>query len=265
MSTRSASVTKRRSEPEENEGEIEAERESSVPVPADASADASAEAQQHHASTDPTPTKRAKTNKVATKGEPLLHPFPAHLDPNNLSHFDHFFFQLLAFRVQHSNFNVHREQYPTLHAWLQVLKKEYKAFKHHEQQSSSNRNKSQLTQQQVDVLEFYHVPLTSRGDDHWMRFYQLLCQYRDRHGHCLVPRLAEVPGLGDWVTDQRRQAKLKTQGQQTSLTDERQHLLDQIGFAWQVRHRPEWDRRYEELVQYKDKHGEYVHCVCAAT
>ena len=218
------------------------------------------------AATDAPPT--SKRPKTSNNNKPPLQPVPAHLDPNNPSHFDHFLFQLLAFRVHNGNFHVSRVKFPTLHAWMQLLKKEYKIYSSQQQQqqqgststptTTSEPIKSKLTDQQVSVLEFYHVPLTSRGDDHWSRFYNLLAQYKQSHGHCLVPRLCEIPGLGDWVTDQRRQKKQKTQGQPTQLTDDREQLLESLGFAWQVRNRPEWENRYEELVEYKKKNGEYV-------
>jgi Helicase associated domain len=73
------------------------------------------------------------------------------------------------------------------------------------------------------------VPLTSRGEEHWNRFYELLRQYQQMHGHVLVPRLCEIPGLGDWVTDQRRQYKSWKQGQQSQLTPERREKLEQLG------------------------------------
>lgn len=218
------------------------------------------------------PSKRAKT---IVKPQP---PFPVNLDPLDPSHFDNFLFQLLAFRVANGNFHVNREKHPALHIWMQALKKEYKLYSSPQTDSteksdpmetstanvaetestSSQTVTSKLTDQQVAVLEFYHIPLTSRGDDHWTRFYNLLVQYKERHGHCLVPRLCEVPGLGDWVTDQRRQRKQKAIGQSNQLTDEREKLLDQLGFAWQVRNRPEWEMRYQELIEYKEQYGEYV-------
>jgi Helicase associated domain len=163
--------------------------------------------------------------------------FPTHLNPTDMADFDHFLFQLLASRAENglSNFTVHKDEYPLLYAWLQFLKKEYKSF-------TTSGDVSQLNAQQVAVLESLHVPLTSRGDDHWNRFYDLLVAYKARHGHVLVPRLCEVPGLGDWVTDQRRQYKAKQQGQATQLTDPRQEKLDAIDFVWHVRNRPEWVR-----------------------
>jgi hypothetical protein len=118
--------------------------------------------------------------------------------PQDPNFFNDYVFALLAHKADNNNFHVVREDNPNLHSWMQHLKREYK---HH----LSGDVASTLTDVQVKVLEFLHVPLTSRGDDHWNRFFQLLQAYADRHGHVLVPRLCEIPGLGDWVTDQRRQ------------------------------------------------------------
>jgi Helicase associated domain len=177
--------------------------------------------------------------------------FPAHLNPTDPAHFDHFLFQLLAVRAETNSggFNIFKDEYPTLYAWLQVIKKEYKLY-------SNGSPTTSLTAQQVLVLESLHVPLTSRGDEHWNRYYDLLQQYQQRHGHVLVPRVCEVPGLGDWVTDQRRQYKAKHHGQSSQMTDARQHQLEQLGFVWHVRNRPEWEVRFTELVEYKAANGD---------
>lgn len=118
----------------------------------------------------------------------------ANLEPTDHSHFDHFLFHLLVFRSENSNFNVTKEEYPQLHAWLQHLKREYKNKTSSSSSSCASNNPSKLTDAQVQVLEYLHVPLTSRGDDHWNRFHEMLVAYKKRHGHVLVPRLCEVPG-----------------------------------------------------------------------
>jgi len=140
-----------------------------------------------------------------------------------VQNFDHYLFQLLSFKADHNNFHVTKEDNPDLHLWLQFVKKEYKNY------TGSSGQSSLLSKDQVKVLEFLHVPVTSRGDEHWNRFYELLREYGEKHGHVLVPRLCEVPGLGDWVTDQRRQYKAFKQGQATQLSRERQEKLEAIG------------------------------------
>ncbi len=184
------------------------------------------------------------------KSGPVDLNIPSHLNPSNPAHFDHFLFFLLVVRAESETpaSNICKDEYPVLYAWIQNVKKEYKLY--------VNGAVCQLTPQQVLVLESLHVPLTSRGDDHWNRYYEFLVQYRNRHGHVLVPRLCETPGLGDWVTDQRRQYKAKQQGQASQMTTARQELLEALDFVWHVRNRPEWvgrcrlwhDHRWHQMV-----------------
>lgn len=208
------------------------------------------------------PCRRVKTKPKPTKIV-VLPPIPhsagpnVRLDPMNPQHFDHFLFQLLAFKSEYNTFVVPKDDYPDLHAWLQLVKRMYKQFgEYAESRKAGNLRKGlPLTVAQIKVLDHLNVPLATRGNGHWNRFYSLLRQYKDRHGHVLVPRFCEVPGLGDWVTDQRRQHKAMEQGQPTLMTNERLEKLARIGFTFQVRNRPEWDTRYAELLEYKEKYG----------
>jgi hypothetical protein len=59
---------------------------------------------------------------------------------------------------------------------------------------------SPLTADQIDVLESVRFAFTTRGEEHWQKSYEKLKEYRDEHGHVLVPRQCEIPGLGDWVS-----------------------------------------------------------------
>lgn len=177
--------------------------------------------------------------------------------------FNNYLYQLLLFKAEKGNYHVPKEEYPELQAWLQHIKREYKNYAavkeeegHHTKESNESTPPSTLTEDQIKVLQYLHVPLTSRGDEHWNRFFSLLEDYKKTHGHILVPRLCEVPGLGDWVTDQRRQYKAMKQGHATQLTKERKAKLEGLGFIWQVRNRPEWDHRYSELLEYREKNGD---------
>ena len=60
--------------------------------------------------------------------------------------------------------------------------------------------------------------------------------------------------LSQWVKRQRHQRKLKTQNRHSNLTDEREELLDGIGFCWDSRDAA-WDERYADLVRYYKTHG----------
>jgi hypothetical protein len=58
------------------------------------------------------------------------------------------------------------------------------------------------------------------------------------------------------VTSQRQQYQEYTKGRPTPLTKQRKELLDEIGFQFRIRNRPEWSSKYEELMSYKEKNGD---------
>jgi Helicase associated domain len=93
--------------------------------------------------------------------------------------------------------------------------------------------------------------------DRWNDRYQDLKAFVQKHGHCHVPiNYKENPLLSRWTKRQRYQWKLKQEGKQSSLTDARQLMLEELGFLWDVRSII-WDVRFRELVQFYENHG---HC-----
>ena len=82
----------------------------------------------------------------------------------NAHEFNHFLFKIIAFKAERGNYQISKEEFPELHNWMQSLKREYK---HHTMDPAT----CSLTEEQLKVLEFLHIPVTSRGDDHWNRFY----------------------------------------------------------------------------------------------
>lgn len=40
------------------------------------------------------------------------------------------------------------------------------------------------------------------------------------------------------------------------MVKERREKLESLGFTWQVRNRPEWEQRFQELMEYKAIHGD---------
>lgn len=113
-------------------------------------------------------------------------------------------------------------------------------------------------------------------DDQWDGMFNRLKEYKERFGHCLVPkRYKEDPKLGTW-TDTQRSAykKLKKLGEEPKvhegssskqevpleadptqhdkpivgrLTGERIRRLESLGFVWSLR--DDWNQHYEELKQ----------------
>lgn len=122
-------------------------------------------------------------------------------------------------------------------------------------------------------------------DDQWDSMFLRLKDYKEKNGDCLVPkRCKEDPKLGTWVDTQRVQYKKmrkkldkegmdyvppvpveNTEDEQPDastrkpivgrLTDDRIRRLEGLGFVWSLR--DDWQKHYEELVQYKEENG---HC-----
>lgn len=177
--------------------------------------------------TKPAAASSRAPRAAASSATAAAHPLQLQQQSNEqwVTNFDHCLFQLLAHKVETGNYHVPKDH--ELHPWMLFLKREFK--QHCQGGGGVTSPPCLLTDRQVKVLEFLHVPLTSRGDEHWNRFYDLLQDYKERHGHVLVPRLCEVPGLGDWVTDQRRQYKAWKQGQVSQLSQERREKLERLG------------------------------------
>jgi hypothetical protein len=53
---------------------------------------------------------------------------------------------------------------------------------------------------------------------------------------------------------QRCQYKLKCDGKHNTLTDERQEMLEEMGFVWDS-HNASWELRFNELCDFKRVHG----------
>eukprot|EP00814_Leptocylindrus_danicus_P013717 CAMPEP_0116014170 /NCGR_PEP_ID=MMETSP0321-20121206/6131_1 /TAXON_ID=163516 /ORGANISM="Leptocylindrus danicus var. danicus, Strain B650" /LENGTH=385 /DNA_ID=CAMNT_0003483797 /DNA_START=143 /DNA_END=1303 /DNA_ORIENTATION=- len=95
----------------------------------------------------------------------------------------------------------------------------------------------------------------------WKLRYEELMEFKNTHGHCLVPqRYKENPNLGKWVSNQRKRFKLRKKKELessysfTALSSERYTLLENIGFVWSVGDYS-WRVRYEELKQFKREFG----------
>ena len=82
----------------------------------------------------------------------------------------------------------------------------------------------------------------------WEENYELLKEYKDKHGHCNVPRTyKQDPKLGQWVNNQRHR--------KNRLPADKIEMLDSIGFSWKITRF--WEESYALLKQFKAKHG---HC-----
>jgi superfamily II DNA or RNA helicase len=100
--------------------------------------------------------------------------------------------------------------------------------------------------QQLDELGFVWDP----WETDWAEGLRYLTNYKEREGHCRVPRKHIENGfrLGQWVGN-RRQSK-------EDLTEARRQRLDELGFIWDP-HEADWEEGLRHLITYKEREG---HC-----
>jgi hypothetical protein len=83
----------------------------------------------------------------------------------------------------------------------------------------------------------------------WNERYRQLSDFRQIHGHSMVPkRYKPNPSLGNWVSKQRQQYhNYLTSKKPCSLTDRRIDLLNQVQFCWNATlcHSSEWKQTKE--------------------
>ena len=67
----------------------------------------------------------------------------------------------------------------------------------------------------------------------WDQRFEELLQYKEVHGHCVVPQ--STPGLGEWVHRQRKDYKLLRADKPTRMTAARAIKLQEVGFVFDTR------------------------------
>jgi hypothetical protein len=157
-------------------------------------------------------------------------------------------YQLLLFKARNGDVNVpdNDTRYRPLYDWVQTQREHYTLYQQDETSTAL------LNADRVAVLESIDIQCTVRGEMLWQTYFDALVAYKNEHDDVRVPRHYEkVPKLSEWVTDQRRQCKLRLEGKPSTMTAERMAKLDQLGFVWQFRDRMDWNERYEKLLEYK--------------
>jgi hypothetical protein len=108
------------------------------------------------------------------------------------------------------------------------------------------RTLSEARRQQLDELGFEWDPL----ETDWVEGFRYLIIYKEREGHCRVPKKLMENGfpLGQWVGWQRHKAD--------TLSAPRRQLLDGLGFVWDP-FETDWSEGLRYLRIYKEREG---HC-----
>lgn len=114
---------------------------------------------------------------------------------------------------------------------------------------------STLATPQPVAAKAENVKYGPRHIEQWNLRFQELVGFQKKHGHCLVPMYDHTsPKLSNWVKRQRNQHRLKIEGKHSTLCDNRQKALEDLGFVWDS-HAACWDERYKELRQFWRENG----------
>jgi len=93
----------------------------------------------------------------------------------------------------------------------------------------------------------------------WNQMYALLRDYKEENGNCLVTQNRGDKKLARWVSTQRGQYRLKDDGKRSTLSSEREVLLDKIGFTWKIN--PSWNDRFQQLENVGSCKGPVINAI----
>jgi hypothetical protein len=86
--------------------------------------------------------------------------------------------------------------------------------------------------------------------DLWDNHIAILKQYKEKHGHCEVPKSTDKL-LARWISYLR---KIKKSNLKYRLTEDKIKELNELGFDWDP-DETAWEEKYQLLVDYKNEHG----------
>jgi hypothetical protein len=149
---------------------------------------------------------------------------------------DEMYGRLVSFRAREGHCRVpggHKEDGNNLGQWV----------------GTQRRVKDSLSQerlQRLDKIGFVWDVFT----EYWEEGFRYLKLYLERERHCMVPHKHKEDGfnLGAWVSNQRTG--------KDSLSQERRHRLDELGFVWGGR-AEQWEKGFRCLKLYLEREG---HC-----
>jgi len=145
--------------------------------------------------------------------------------------------ELKRYRDAHGDCNVPAvwSENPELGAWVRVQRMR-------QQDGIMNPEQKAI----LDSARFDWHPLQT----YWDAMFKELKRYKERYGHCKVPRRwPHNPRLAEWVSGQR------TRRTQVSLSSAQKEQLNELGFDWYPQDAA-WEMMFSELKRYKKEHGD---------
>jgi hypothetical protein len=88
----------------------------------------------------------------------------------------------------------------------------------------------------------------------WKQRVLELLEFHQENGHCCVPsRWPRNASLAQWVKRQRTNYKLKKGGVHSNLTNDREKVLQDLGFVWDT-NSVFWEDRLNDLRAFREQH-----------
>lgn len=121
---------------------------------------------------------------------------------------------------------------PSLGRWVARMREQYRL---HESGKASCLNTSKI-QRLEDIGFEWTSTLKHTPHANWMTMYKQIIAYKEKNGHCKVPKnYKDNIALGAWTRNQRAQYMLRQRGKKSPMTEERIKKLEAIGFLWKLK------------------------------
>lgn len=146
--------------------------------------------------------------------------------------------QLRQFKAQHGHLKV-PTQHPELGQFTSKMRRECREFT--DGKPDMKISADTMRKRIADLTELGFVFQAGkrlnlppkRLQKNWDQRFEELVQYKEVHGHCVVPQ--STPGLGEWVHRQRKDYKALRADKPTRMTAARAIKLQEVGFVFDTR------------------------------
>ena len=168
--------------------------------------------------------------------------------------------QLEAYKQEHGNLliPIRYKLNPSLGKFVHNTREQYKLF--HKQTRDGYKKKCSLTAERIRQLEelgfAWTTQRTKQQNEDWQARLEQLQEFKNQHGHCLVPHGYTVdPSFAEWIHRQRTTyASMLKATKVNPVVKERMERLTTMGFNFSV-HSDKWMDHWKQLKDYKEKHG----------
>jgi hypothetical protein len=112
-------------------------------------------------------------------------------------------------------------------------------------------NKNQLSEKRKNKLDKINF-IWNTADYKWEKSFKLILEFKNTYGHCRVPQISsEHKELSAWCNIQ------KLYFHKGLLDNIKIEKLNSIGFYWFENKNVLWEKRYNQLIDFKNKFGHF--------